>query len=198
MMPWLVLTMTTPRPPSTRGMSVLVAYTRRPGLLTRLRPLITGTLPTYLSFRRSTGWAPSRASSKFSMKPSSRRISAIARLVREAGTMISVWRARLPLRMRVSMSAMGSEMFIVLPARLGHAAEVADPRQGQAGQPLEEVPHALAAQGDLGPDRVAGAHAELGDRAPRAGDDGLLPRDRGHVADRRVEPLGVGEPLAQT
>ena len=36
------------------------------------------------------------------MKPSSFRIRAIASLVREAGTSISSWRARLPLRMRVS------------------------------------------------------------------------------------------------
>ncbi len=50
MIPLDVLTMTMPRPPSTRGMSVLRAYTRRPGLLIRLRPETTGTLPsTYLS-----------------------------------------------------------------------------------------------------------------------------------------------------
>src|SRR5687768_7726842 len=59
------------------------------------------------------------------MKPSSRRISAIAFLVRDAGRLISLWRALLPLRMRVSMSAMGSEMFISLPARLGHAGQLA-------------------------------------------------------------------------
>ena len=46
------------------------------------------------------------------MKPSSLRIRAISRLVREAGTTTSAWRARDALRMRVSMSAIGSEMFI--------------------------------------------------------------------------------------
>src|SRR5690348_4113432 len=59
------------------------------------------------------------------MKPSSRRISAMARLVREAGMLTSVWRARLPLRMRVSMSAIGSDTFIGLPARLRHAGQLA-------------------------------------------------------------------------
>src|SRR5688572_30277920 len=140
MMPWLVLTMTTPRPPSTRGMSVLAAYTRRPGLLTRLRPLMTGTLPTYLSWRRRKSVGPSRVSSKASMKPSSRRISAMARFVLDAGTRTSVWRARLPLRIRVSMSATGSDTFIRLPARLGHAGQLAqqcalaeaDTAQGEA------------------------------------------------------------------
>ena len=62
MMPWLVLTMTTPRPPSTRGMSVLVAYTRRPGLLTRLSPLMTGHLADVLELdAQEVGWAPSRS-----------------------------------------------------------------------------------------------------------------------------------------
>src|SRR5258706_3034020 len=60
------------------------------------------------------------------MKPSSLRIRAISRLVREAGTTTSVWRARDALRTRVSMSAIGSEMFMQsLPARLGDARELA-------------------------------------------------------------------------
>ena len=46
------------------------------------------------------------------MKPSSLRMRAISRFVREAGTMTSVWRARDALRTRVSMSAIGSETFI--------------------------------------------------------------------------------------
>src|SRR5215210_4691785 len=125
MMPWLVLTMTTPSPPSTRGMSVLAAYTRRPGLLTRLSPLITGTLPTYLSCRRRNARGPSWCSSNDSMKPSSWRMWAIARLVLDAGTRISVWRARLPFRIRVSMSATGSDTFMGLPARLRHAGQLA-------------------------------------------------------------------------
>src|SRR6185503_11538534 len=60
------------------------------------------------------------------MKPSSLRMRAISRFVREAGTMTSVWRARDALRTRVSMSAIGSEMFIRdLPARLGDARQLA-------------------------------------------------------------------------
>src|SRR3954447_11634718 len=62
------------------------------------------------------------------MKPSSRRISAIARFVFEAGMLTSLWRARLPLRMRVSMSATGSDTFIRLPARLRHAGQLAQQR----------------------------------------------------------------------
>src|SRR3990172_953486 len=91
-------------------------------------PLITGTLPTYFNRSLSCAWGPSTASSKPSMKPSSERIWAMARLVRDAGNRTSEWRARLPLRMRVSMSAMGSEMFIWLPARLGHAGQLAHQR----------------------------------------------------------------------
>src|SRR4029078_4519947 len=60
------------------------------------------------------------------MKPSALRMRAISRLVREAGTITSVWRAREALRTRVSMSAMGSEMFMQdLPARLGDARKLA-------------------------------------------------------------------------
>src|ERR1700704_5657376 len=60
------------------------------------------------------------------MKPSSLRIRAISRFVREAGTTTSEWRARDAFRTRVSMSAIGSEMFIAsLPTRLGHARQLA-------------------------------------------------------------------------
>src|SRR3954471_14338289 len=129
MIPLEVETITMPRPPSTRGMSVFCAYTRRPGLLIRLRPETTGTLPsTYLSSRRSTWPGPSRSSRTSAMKPSSTRIRAISRLVRDGGTMTSVWRARDALRTRVSMSAIGSEMFMVLPARLRDAGQLADER----------------------------------------------------------------------
>ena len=49
------------------------------------------------------------------MKPSLTRMRAISRFVREAGTTTSVCRARDALRTRVSMSAIGSEMFIGFP-----------------------------------------------------------------------------------
>src|SRR3954453_4143316 len=42
------------------------------------------------------------------------------------------------------------------------AAEVADAWEGQPSQTLEEVPHALATQRDLGADGVARAQPELG------------------------------------
>src|SRR6476469_2592798 len=130
MIPWLVLTMTMPRPPRTRGMSVLRAYTRRPGLLIRLRPETTGTFPsTYLRVIRRTAVGPSCSSLTSAMKPSSLRMRAISRLVRDAGTTTSVWRARDAFRTRVSMSAIGSEMFIgSLPARLGDAGQLAQER----------------------------------------------------------------------
>src|SRR3990170_3421868 len=317
MIPWLVLTMTMPRPPSTRGMSVFRAYTRRPGLLIRLSPETTDTLPsTYLRVSRRTGVEPSCSSRTSAMKPSSLRMRAISRLVRDAGTTTSVWRARDALRTRVSMSAIGSEMFIgPLPARLGDARqlaqeralpeadaaereppdkgsgpaahgaavvaldlvlggplclgdhrflghvspsprlrgeghaeefekllrflvglrrrhdadlqpaetvhlvvvdlgkcellphaqrvvapaverpagdppEVADARQGEGGQAIQEVPHPLAAEGDLGADGVARPHAELGDRSLGLGHDRLLAGDGGEIAERGIERLG--------
>src|ERR1044072_4917784 len=74
------------------------------------------------------------------MKPSSLRMRAISRLVREAGTTTAVWRAREALRTRVSMSAIGSEMFTWdLPARLGDARQLA----GQGA-----LPEADAAEGE--------------------------------------------------
>src|SRR4051794_10601220 len=79
------------------------------------------------------------------MKPSSRRISAIASFVREAGMRTSVWRARLPLRMRVSMSAMGSDTFICLPARLRHAGQLAEQRAlAEADAAQRETTHVAA------------------------------------------------------
>src|SRR5262245_39948220 len=79
------------------------------------------------------------------MKPSALRIRAISRLVREAGTTTSVWRARDALRTRVSMSAIGSELFMQdLPARLGDAGQLA--RQGA-------LPETDAAQGEAAHER---------------------------------------------
>src|SRR6476646_2670986 len=142
MIPWLVLTMTMPRPPRTRGMSVLRAYTRRPGLLIRLRPDTTGTFPsTYLRVMRRTAVGPSRSSVTAAMKPSSLRMRAISRFVRDAGTTTSVWRARDALRTRVSMSAIGSEVFIgVLPARLRDAWPLAQERSLPEADATEREP----------------------------------------------------------
>src|SRR5688572_24916388 len=75
------------------------------------------------------------------MKPSSLRIRAISRFVREAGTTTSVWRARDAFRTRVSMSAIGSEMFIrFLPARLGHARQLAQERTLPEADAAEREP----------------------------------------------------------
>src|SRR4026207_168622 len=76
------------------------------------------------------------------MKPSSLRMRAISRFVREAGTTTSVWRAREPLRTRVSMSAIGSEMFIGLPARLRDARQLAlEGALPEADAAEREAPH---------------------------------------------------------
>src|SRR6476660_590546 len=75
------------------------------------------------------------------MKPSSLRIRAISRFVRDAGTTTSVWRAREAFRTRVSMSAIGSEMFIgSLPARLGDAGQLAEERTLPEADPAQGEP----------------------------------------------------------
>src|SRR5579864_5114199 len=77
-------------------------------------------------------FAPSSAILKLVMKPSSFRIRAISILSLEAGTSTLGWRASTALRMRVSMSAIGSDVAIVrspvilsLPTRLDHAGNFA-------------------------------------------------------------------------
>src|ERR1700685_4233454 len=75
--------------------------------------------------------APSSASLKLTMKPSSFKMRAISVLSLEAGTSTLGWRAYCALRMRVSMSAMGSVMamfysgLLSLPARFDHAGYLA-------------------------------------------------------------------------
>src|SRR5689334_18583277 len=66
--------------------------------------------------------------SKSRMKPSALRTRAMSALIREFGTATVSWRATCALRMRVSMSAIGSERFMaryLLPARLHDARELA-------------------------------------------------------------------------
>src|SRR6476659_10029404 len=86
---------------------------------------------------------PSCSSLTSAMKPSSLRMRAISRLVRDAGTTTSVCRARDAFRTRVSMSAIGSEMFIgFLPARLGDARQLAQERTlPEADAAQREPPH---------------------------------------------------------
>src|SRR5919109_5638392 len=93
-------------------------------------------------------------SSKSRMKPSAFSTRAMSALMREFGTATVSWRATWALRMRVSMSAIGSEMFMdryLLPARLDDARELA-----VQGQPAE----ADAAEAEL-PDEGARTPAEV-------------------------------------
>src|SRR5262245_35683849 len=76
------------------------------------------------------------------------------------------------------------------------AAEVADPRERDRREPVEELPHAVAAQGHLAADRHALAQLELGDRLARPRDVGALPGDHRQLVHGVVEGLVVGLGLA--
>src|SRR5690606_21497136 len=65
----------------------------------------------------------------------------------------------------------------------GQAAEVADTGNRNRQQAVEELPHPVAAQGDLGTDRLTLTELEAGDRGLRPSDDRLLPGDTGQVVD---------------
>src|SRR2546430_10543385 len=80
---------------------------------------------------------------------------------------------------------------------VGHALEVAHARQGHVHQPVEELVHAIAAQGHHGPDRHALAQLEVRDRLLGARDHGLLPADRRQLLDRGVEELRILRRLAE-
>src|ERR1035437_3156891 len=89
----------------------------------------------------------------------------------------------------------------IVPApveRLSAAAgEVSAARQRKPGESLEEVPHAVAPEGDPGTDRVTGPKAELRDGALRLRRDRLLAGDGRQVSDGRIDRLGVGKSLTQ-
>src|SRR5262249_42869326 len=76
------------------------------------------------------------------------------------------------------------------------AAEVPDARQRDRDQPVEELPHAIAAQRDLHADRHALADLELRDRLPRAAHVRALAGDDRQLVERRVDLLRVGLALA--
>src|SRR5258708_31934081 len=67
------------------------------------------------------------------------------------------------------------------------AAEVADTRERDRQQPVQELPHAVVAQGDLGADRHALPQLELRDRLGRAAHLRLLAGDRGQVPAGAVD-----------
>src|SRR5690606_29951815 len=77
-------------------------------------------------------------------------------------------------------------------------AEVADPRQRGRQQPVEELPHPVAAERDPRADRHPRAQLELRDGLAGAPDLGTLAGDRGQVADRALEHLAVPGGLADT
>src|SRR5258706_723534 len=79
---------------------------------------------------------------------------------------------------------------------VGHASEVADARDGDVDQPIEELVHARAAQSHHAAHRKVSARLEVGDRFPRLGHHRLLAGDLGHVRHREVEHLLVGGGLA--
>src|SRR4051794_20472120 len=78
------------------------------------------------------------------------------------------------------------------------AAEVADTRQRDRQQPVQELPHPIAAQRDLRADRHALTQLELRDGLGRPTDLRLLAGDRGQVADRAVDQLRVAGGVADT
>src|ERR1035437_2137536 len=76
--------------------------------------------------------------------------------------------------------------------------EVAYAGQCEPREPLEKVPHAVAAQGNANTDRVSFAQSELRNRALRLGGHRLLTGDRGDVAHGGVHGLGICERFAET
>src|SRR3712207_3674853 len=85
---------------------------------------------------------------------------------------------------------------VELPVR--QAAEVADAGQRERQQPVQELPGPVAAERDVGTDRLSLAQLELGDRLARLRDLGLLAGDLREVGDRAVDDLPVAGGLADT
>src|SRR6185436_1395973 len=104
------------------------------------------------------------------MKPSDLRMRAISTLSFDAGISTRSWRDVIPLRIRVSISAIGSVIDIrvtpvigreELPARLRHAGDVAPERELAEADAAElELPQKPARTSAL-PAAVALAHREL-------------------------------------
>ena len=71
------------------------------------------------------------------------------------------------------------------------AAEIADTRQSHGQKAIQELPHALATQGDVGADGLALTQVELRDRLLGLGDLRLLAGDQSEVLDSAFDELGV-------
>src|SRR6478736_4726531 len=76
------------------------------------------------------------------------------------------------------------------------AAEVTDTGQRERQQPVQELPHPVAAQRGVRTDRHALAQLELRDGLAGLGDQRLLTGDRGEVLDRTLDQLRVASRLA--
>ncbi len=71
------------------------------------------------------------------------------------------------------------------------AAEIADTRQRQRQKTIEELPHAVATQGDVRADGLAFTQVELRDGLLRLGDLRLLAGDGGQIAHCAFDELRV-------
>src|SRR5918993_5668583 len=116
-----VVRMLVPRPPSTRGTSARPKYTRRPGRLMRSMPEMTRSPcgPYFRNTRIIGVGGPPRTTGSSTilnpwMYPSSWRMRAISAFNLEAGMSTRVCLECTALRMRVSMSAIGSVMSVNL------------------------------------------------------------------------------------
>ena len=74
---------------------------------------------------------------------------------------------------------------------VGEAAEVTNTRQRDREQAVQELPHAVATQGDAGADWHALTQLEVSDCLLRGADLRLLAGDCGQVSDCAVDHLGV-------
>src|SRR5699024_7089954 len=80
----------------------------------------------------------------------------------------------------------------------GQPTKVPDPGQGQGKQPVEELPHPVAAQCDPGAERLSFTQLELRDGSPRTVDLRLLAGDRRQVGDSTLDQLRVTSSLTNT
>src|SRR5262245_49848477 len=152
-------------------------YTRRPGLLTRSRPWITPAprASSYLRKMRRMLCFLSSIMRVLEMKPSSSKILAIEAFIRDAGMSTRRCRACWALRMRVSMSAMGSVIDILAyssssrPAR-GAPERRSPPTRGR-GDRRDSLPARLDDARNLAPQsqlaEADAAHPEVPQEGPR-------------------------------